>query len=148
LPESTEAEFRALDPEEIGMLVAETVLPKGPGSAFLEEGDILTSVNGQKLSKFLNLEDILDSSVGKAVDLVFVRGGVEISCSIVVQDLHSITPDRFVSFGGGNFQTISYQLARQVYFYLANTTSLLFLSRVYFYLKTEEYFDLKWVLAG
>jgi S1-C subfamily serine protease len=103
-----------MDPEEIGMLVAETVLPKGPGSEALEEGDILISVNGKKLSKFLDLEDILDNFVGKAVDLVFVRSGVEISCSIVVQDLHLITPERFVSFGGGNFSTISYQLARQV----------------------------------
>jgi S1-C subfamily serine protease len=100
------------------MLVAETVLPKGPASAFIEEGDILVSVNEKRFTKFLDLEDILDSSVGKSVDVVFVRGGIEIACSIIVQDLHSITPDRFVSFGGGNFQTISYQLARQVCTYI------------------------------
>jgi S1-C subfamily serine protease len=114
LPEETEAEFRSLFPSEIGMLVASVVLPDGPASSSLELADILLSVNGIKLTTFIVLEDIIDNSIGKEVDLVFARGGNEISCSITVQDLHSITPDRYVSFSSGTFHTISYQLARQV----------------------------------
>jgi S1-C subfamily serine protease len=118
LPEETEAEFRTLFPNEIGMLVASIVVPKGPASSSMELGDILLSVNGHKLTTFIVLENILDGSVGNKVDLVFARGALELSCSITVQDLHSITPDRFVNFCSGTFNTISYQLARQVQSFL------------------------------
>jgi len=60
LREDTELLIRNKFPEEIGMLVAETVLPEGPGSTALEEGDILISINDELITKFVPLEEILD----------------------------------------------------------------------------------------
>ena len=54
-------------PTETGMLVVEQVLPKGPGDGLLEPGDILVEMNGQLVSRFIDLEEILDSSVGSQI---------------------------------------------------------------------------------
>ncbi|KAI9024808.1 trypsin-like cysteine/serine peptidase domain-containing protein [Hyaloraphidium curvatum] len=109
----TESKVRSLFPTEIGMLVAETVLPGGPASAFLEEGDVLVSVNGQVCTKFVPLEEMLDTNVGGNLKFVIERGGEEMEFDIAVQDLHSITPNRFVEVGGAKLNDLSYQLARQ-----------------------------------
>ncbi|KAJ3037075.1 hypothetical protein HDV00_002079 [Rhizophlyctis rosea] len=113
LQESTEAYVRQLDSTEIGMLVAEVVVPKGPASSMLEEGDVLVSINDQYITKFVPLEEMLDSNVGNVVEVKVERGGVEMNFEITVQDLHSITPDRYVEIGGGKLNNLSYQLARQ-----------------------------------
>ncbi|KAJ3085914.1 hypothetical protein HK102_013689 [Quaeritorhiza haematococci] len=110
---STESNIRSLFPEEIGMLVAETVVPEGPASKFLEEGDVLVEVNGNVVTGFVKLEDVLDSSVGGTVKFKIERGGQEMEFEIQVQDLHSITPDRYVEVGGAKVNNLSYQLARQ-----------------------------------
>ncbi|KAI8818396.1 trypsin-like cysteine/serine peptidase domain-containing protein [Fimicolochytrium jonesii] len=113
LKQETEAFVRKTFPKEVGMLVAETVVPKGPASAVLEEGDILLSVNGVHITKFVPLESILDDSVGKAITVVIQRGGVDMEFTITVQDLHTITPDRYLEVGGAKLNDVSYQLARQ-----------------------------------
>ncbi|KAG0297598.1 hypothetical protein BGZ96_005701 [Linnemannia gamsii] len=112
LSQETEALVRASFPEEIGMLVAETVLPKGPASSFLEEGDILVSINGELITKFVPLEDCLDRNVGKEIEILAERGGEQRRVKVTVQDLHSITPDRYVEIGGSKLNNLSYQLAR------------------------------------
>ncbi|KAG0068439.1 hypothetical protein BGZ89_004723 [Linnemannia elongata] len=112
LSQETEALVRASFPEEIGMLVAETVLPKGPASSFLEEGDILVSINGELITKFVPLEDCLDRNVGKEIEILAERGGEQRKVKVTVQDLHSITPDRYVEIGGSKLNNLSYQLAR------------------------------------
>ncbi|KAI5821246.1 trypsin-like cysteine/serine peptidase domain-containing protein [Pyronema omphalodes] len=99
-------------PQEVGMLVAETVLPEGPAHECLEEGDILVKVNGELLTKFVRLDEILDDSVGKPVKLLIQRGGEDIEVSIKVGDLHAITPDRFLTVCGASFHNLSYQCAR------------------------------------
>ncbi|KAJ3292893.1 hypothetical protein HK104_004931 [Borealophlyctis nickersoniae] len=111
--ESSETYVRKLFPNEIGMLVAEVVLPKGPSAAFLEEGDVLLTVNGHYVTQFVPFEDILDNNIGKQITLTIQRGGVEMDFTITVQDLHSITPDRYVEVGGAKLNNLSYQLARQ-----------------------------------
>ena len=74
LQESTETYVRKLDPTEIGMLVAETVVPKGPASLMLEEGDVLISINGQYITKFVPLEEVLDNRLmDPSEDLQSVR---------------------------------------------------------------------------
>ncbi|KAF8986080.1 hypothetical protein BGZ46_009877 [Entomortierella lignicola] len=112
LSQKTEALIRASFPEEIGMLVAETVLPKGPASESLEEGDILVSINGELITKFVPLEDCLDRNVGNEIEIVAERGGEQRTFKVTVQDLHSVTPDRYVEIGGAKLNNLSYQLAR------------------------------------
>ncbi|KAJ3026655.1 UNVERIFIED_CONTAM: serine protease [Siphonaria sp. JEL0065] len=110
IPE-TEAEVRKEFPDGTGMLVVSQVLPKGPADGIIETGDIIIRANGKLLTKFVPLEDIFDSSVGKFVTFS-VQRGVEIKdIEIPVQDLHSITPDRYVEIGGGILNTVSYQMA-------------------------------------
>jgi S1-C subfamily serine protease len=99
-------------PNETGVLVAEAVLPKGPAHEKLEEGDVLLKVNGELVSQFIRLDDILDSSVSQSVTLVIQRGGQDIEVEIEVGDLHEITPDRFVQVAGATFHDLSYQQAR------------------------------------
>ena len=108
----TESEVRAKFPEETSMLVAVTILPDGPAHEKIEEGDVLVKVNGELLTQFVRLDDILDSSVGQKVSLLVQRGGTDIEVEIDVEDLHSITPDRFVSVAGATFHDLSYQQAR------------------------------------
>lgn len=107
-----EAQVRKAFPKETNMLVAEIVLPEGPSHSKIEEGDVLIKVNDELLTQFIRLDDILDSSVGKPVKLLLLRGGEEVEVEIEVGDLHKITPDRFVSVAGGSFHSLSYQQAR------------------------------------
>ncbi|KAK5660499.1 hypothetical protein OQA88_13047 [Cercophora sp. LCS_1] len=107
-----EAQTRKAFPKETNMLVAEIVLPDGPSHNNIEEGDVLIKVNGELLTQFIRLDDILDSSVGQPVRLLLLRGGEEVEVEIEVGDLHKITPDRFVSVCGGSFHNLSYQQAR------------------------------------
>ena len=99
-------------PKETGLLVAEIVLPQGPADKQLEEGDVLIKVNGEILTQFVRLDDILDSSVGQKVKILVQRGGQDIEVELEVGDLHAITPDRFVTVAGASFHDLSYQQAR------------------------------------
>ena len=54
----------------------------------------------------------MDSSVGGKVKLLLQRGGTEIEVELNVEDLHDITPDKFVEVAGGIFHDLSYQKAR------------------------------------
>ncbi|RVX66593.1 Pro-apoptotic serine protease [Exophiala mesophila] len=107
-----ESEIRKHSPTENSMLVAEIVLPEGPADDKIQEGDVLIKVNGELLTSFVKLDDILDSSVGETVHLLFQRGGEDREVTLEVRDLHAITPDRFVTVAGGSFHNLSYQQAR------------------------------------
>lgn len=107
-----EAAIRKGFPKETGLLVAEIVLPQGPADKQLEEGDVLIKVNGEILTQFVRLDDILDSSVGEKVKILVQRGGQDIEVELEVGNLHAITPDRFVTVAGASFHDLSYQQAR------------------------------------
>lgn len=107
-----EGRMRALFPDAIGLLLAETVLPKGPSDKLLEEGDMLLKVNDEYVNRFIRLEELLDESVGQLVKILVQRGFDEFEYSIKVGDKHAITPDRYVHVCGARFNTLSYQLAR------------------------------------
>ncbi|KAH8511438.1 hypothetical protein H0E87_008849 [Populus deltoides] len=97
LPNETEQMVRqASAPGETGMLVVDSVVPCGPADKQLESGDVLVRVNGEVTTQFLKLEALLDDSVDKKIELQIERGGTSLTVNIVVQDLHSITPDRFL----------------------------------------------------
>ena len=112
LTASTEGAVRASFPKETGMLVAEVVLPEGPADKQIEEGDVLIKVNGELLTQFIRLDDILDSHVGQKVRFTIQRGGEDLETELQVGDLHAITPDRFVTVAGAAFHDLSYQQAR------------------------------------
>ncbi|KAJ5623583.1 Pro-apoptotic serine protease [Penicillium lividum] len=107
-----EAAVRKAAPAETNMLAAEIILPEGPGDGKLQEGDVLLKVNGELLTQFVRLDDILDSSVGGKVQLLVQRGGKDLEVECQVGDLHAITPDRFVTVAGATFHDLSYQQAR------------------------------------
>ena len=107
-----ESQVRQQFPEDNNMLVAEVVLPDGPGDKKIEEGDVLIKVNGDFIARFISLDDLLDSSVGKTVKLLIQRGGEDVEVDVEVGDLHAITPDRFVTVAGASFHDLSYQQAR------------------------------------
>ncbi|KAF2640388.1 Pro-apoptotic serine protease NMA111 [Massarina eburnea CBS 473.64] len=107
-----EKAVRTQFPTETGMLVAEVVLPDGPASTQIEEGDILMKVNGNLITKFVELDSIMDSSVGKKVSVTIQRAGENMDIELNVADLHEITPDRFLSVAGASFHDLSYQQAR------------------------------------
>ncbi len=107
-----EAAIRKGFPKETGLLVADIVLPEGPADKRIEEGDVLIQVNGEILTQFVRLDDILDSSVGKTVRILVQRGGKDLEVELQVGDLHAITPDRFVTVAGASFHDLSYQQAR------------------------------------
>ena len=107
-----EAAIRKGFPKETGLLVADIVLPEGPADGKLEEGDVLVKINGVILTQFVKLDEILDSSVGKTVNILVQRGGKDYEVDIGVGNLHMITPDRFVSVAGASFHDLSYQQAR------------------------------------
>lgn len=112
LTQEWEAAVRSAFPKETGMLVAEIVLPEGPSDHKVEEGDVLIKINGELLTQFVRLDDILDSTVGGKIKLLLQRGGEDVEVEINVGNLHKITPDRFVSVAGASFHDLSYQQAR------------------------------------
>ncbi|GKZ94889.1 hypothetical protein AnigIFM59636_008620 [Aspergillus niger] len=107
-----EATVRKAAPMETSILVAEIILPEGPADGKLEEEDMLLQVNRELLTQFIQLNDILDSSVGQKVLLLVQRGGQNVEIECQVSDLHAITPDRFVTVAGGTFHNLSYQQSR------------------------------------
>lgn len=112
LTSERESEARAKFPENIGLLVAETVLREGPGYDKIKEGDTLISINGETISSFMQVDKIQDENVGKEIQLVIQRGGVECTVTCTVGDLHAITPHRYVEVCGATFHELSYQMAR------------------------------------
>ncbi|KAJ8104040.1 hypothetical protein POJ06DRAFT_11254 [Lipomyces tetrasporus] len=112
LTSSAEALCRQRNPFSTGLLTVSKVLPDGPAHGKLEPGDILVACDGQNLDSFVPLWEILDDRVDSTITLSLYRGKAPFDTDIVVQDLHSITPDRFAEVGGGVFHDLSYQQAR------------------------------------
>jgi hypothetical protein len=99
--------------EGTGALAVEDTTPGGPcENAGVKVGDVLVSVNDVFVTDFVRLESTLDDCVGKEVQLTLDRAGTEIKLSVIVQDLHLITPARFLECAGGIVHALSYQQAR------------------------------------
>ncbi|MGH8371774.1 MAG: trypsin-like peptidase domain-containing protein [Gammaproteobacteria bacterium] len=112
LPTTTETALRKQHPQATGLLVVTQIVPDGPGDGKLQSGDILLSVDGTDISTFVPLEQMLDQSVGKTLELKLIRSGAPVSARVQVQDLHDITPASYLDFGGGTLNDLSYQQAR------------------------------------
>ncbi|XP_022843952.1 protease Do-like 7 isoform X2 [Olea europaea var. sylvestris] len=107
----------ASPPEETGMLVVDSVVPGGPAHKLLEPGDVLFHLNGEVTTQFLRMESLLDDSVDHNVQLQIERGGKPLTVELLVQDLHSITPDYFLEVSGTVIHPLSYQQARNFRFH-------------------------------
>ena len=99
--------------EGTGALAVEDTTPGGPcEDAGVRVGDVLVRVGEVFVTDFARLESLLDDSVGKRVALTLDRAGKTIVLSVIVQDLHAITPARFLEIAGGIVHALSYQQAR------------------------------------
>ena len=137
LKEEVEVQCRSRYPDATGLLSVTRVLRGGPASidrpavaegkvplketisngpvriAGLEPGDILMSCNGKPITDFIGLWDIIDDSVGEDIILrIYRQGGDLMECVVTVDDLHRITPSRFLEIGGAIIHDLSYQMAR------------------------------------
>jgi pro-apoptotic serine protease NMA111 len=112
LQAATQEAARKARPDLTGMLVVDEVLPGSPTEGKLQPGDILTHLNGQLITTFQPLEEVLDGAVAGQVDIVVERGGDKVQQTLPVGDLHAITPAEFLEFGDSVVHTLSYQMAR------------------------------------
>ncbi len=110
-PES-EREARLRNAKQTNMLTIGQVIPYSPAAGKLAPGDVLIRINGELITEFVPLEAVLDSHVGKEIEIEVERGGQKIVHSIQVDDLHSITPAEYLEFGDGIVNKLSYQQAR------------------------------------
>ncbi|MHB8476037.1 MAG: trypsin-like peptidase domain-containing protein [Steroidobacteraceae bacterium] len=108
----TEARIRNSYPKLTGMLVVDDVQPGSGADGLLAPGDILVGVDGKPIPEFFALEDVLDSHVGRQVELEVQRGRETVRHSLGVRSLSSITADQYIEFGEAVVHTLSYQQAR------------------------------------
>ncbi|KAL0905742.1 hypothetical protein M5K25_024180 [Dendrobium thyrsiflorum] len=101
---------------ETGMLVVDSVVPGGPAYKKLEPGDILICINGEVVTQFLKLETLLDDTINGEIELQIERGGISLIVKLMVEDLHSITPNYFLEVSGAVLHPLSYQQARNFRF--------------------------------
>lgn len=112
LTSEMEARVRALDGDETGMLAVKEVVPGSPAEGSIEAGDILLRVDGRLITGFVPLAEILDSRVGENVAIELERGGRQVAVDVPVTDLHAITPDAYLEFGGAVVNDLSFQQSR------------------------------------
>lgn len=112
LDQVTETEARLNFPGRNGMLVVDSVVDGGPADGRLMPGDILTHVDGELVTGFVRLAQILDNSVGESLNLTVRRGDRTEQVSVTVGDLMAITPTRYLEVGGAVLNPLSYQQAR------------------------------------
>ncbi|WP_196138675.1 trypsin-like peptidase domain-containing protein [Aliikangiella sp. G2MR2-5] len=114
---SIETQFRKRNKGN-GLLTVDTVLPGSSAHGKLKPGDILVSIDMKNhssdyVTRYEAVEFLLDSNVGKEATIKISRRGKLISETLIVSDLHEITPDEFLEVGGAVLNNFSYQLARQ-----------------------------------
>lgn len=112
LDENTASDMQKRFPESNGMLLVRQVLPGGVAEGVLEEGDILLSVNSTILSDFVELADLLDSSISSELTFDILRRGERMSHTIAVQDFESLQPTELLEVGDSVLHNVSVQRAR------------------------------------
>jgi len=103
----------------VGLLVVRRSLPGTEAHALLQPGDILIKGAGKNeklkwMRRFDELESLLDANVNKEINLQVERNGYAVDLKIKVDDLHSLTPDSYLTFGQSIIHNLSYQQARHL----------------------------------
>ncbi len=103
----------------VGLLVVRRSLPGTRAHELLKPGDIL--IKGSKLNeklhwlrRFDELEKLFDESVNQKIKLLVERAGRALELTIKVDDLHALTPDKYLTFGQAIVHNLSYQQARHL----------------------------------
>jgi len=112
LTDSSEHNARSAFPDQTGMLTVEQVIPGSPAAGKLEPGDILLRINGELVTEFIPVAVWLDDHVGEEVEIEVERGGRSVVETVLVTDLHTISPSEYLEFGDGTVNNLSYQQAR------------------------------------
>lgn len=164
-----------------GMLTVLKTVRAGPSDGLLLPGDIIISLSSTTqnqlfINRYEKFEIFLDQHVGKTVSLRIFRQNQELDIDLLVQDLHSITPDEYLQVSDSVLNKFSYQLARQTNLstdgiYISNpgymfanaglgrgvvmktingiaVNALLDAQQAFFQLEQGEYFSVKYVTIG
>jgi len=99
-------------PNGNGMLLVRQILPGGVAEDKLQEGDILLKIDGEHVTHFIRLAEVLDGSIGQSLEFTIVRRGQEQKVVLEVQDLQALQPDQLVELGDSVLHNISVQRAR------------------------------------
>ena len=113
LTDEDEAAFREAFPERRGVLVAGTVVPGGPGDGAIRPGDVLLSVEGERLSSFFELAEHLDERAGGEVALRVQRRSRTLDLQVGVSDLHQLVPHAYIEFDGNIVHDFGWSWARK-----------------------------------
>ncbi|RDH82897.1 MAG: hypothetical protein DIZ80_11560 [endosymbiont of Galathealinum brachiosum] len=113
-----EAKLRKIN-HGVGLMVVRRSLPETQASSLLEAGDIIVKGGQLKgklkwLRRYEELESLLDENVNKKIKLLVERNGHSVEVKIKVDDLHALTPDRYITFGQSIIHNLSYQQARHL----------------------------------
>lgn len=109
----TQGALRRAFPDARGMIVVSEVVPEGPAAqAGMLPGDLVVRIAGTLVGDFVGVEAPMDDAVGKAVRIDIERAGKPLSLDVPVQDLHAITPDRFIEVGRAVLHDLSFMAAR------------------------------------
>jgi len=112
LTDESERVVRLRFPRQTSMLAVEQVIPKSPAAGKLQPGDILIRMNGELVTEFIPLAALLDDNVNNEIEIELERGGRSVTESILISDLHAITPSEFIEVGDAIVNDLSYQQAR------------------------------------
>ncbi|KAJ2781254.1 hypothetical protein GGI15_003270 [Coemansia interrupta] len=100
-----------MDQDSTGVLTVSKLLPQGPAHGKLQIGDIIISIDHQLVTKFVQMSEAIDSSVGKSVVLHVFRNNDMVDVEIPVQDLFDVTPSKMLCVGGTYMHNMSLQFA-------------------------------------
>ena len=110
LPEDWARRFEVADPERRQVLSVANTVAGSPAAGVLRVGDLLLSIDGEAVNSFRGLERATQK---EAVEVVYLRGGVEQTASIATVSLDGVDIDRAVLWAGALLQAPHRELAVQ-----------------------------------
>lgn len=104
-------EIQEHSPDGSGLLVAKKILPNGPSHTYVEEADILNTIDGQIITSLPRFEQLIDGAVGNLLKVQVQRHGNKLEYELKVQDLWTVTPCRLLEYAGASFEDLRYHTA-------------------------------------